>query len=70
MAKTRKKQRNVFAGADDVYLTKKHIAVRKINTYRTKDGKAKYSDKTKYYKRTTKNMNLVQRIFGRVRFGR
>lgn len=66
----KKKKRNVFAGADDVYLTKKFIAVRRINTYRGKNGKAKLSDKTRYYKRTTKNMSLAKRIFGNIRFGR
>lgn len=68
MAKSR--NRNMFAGADDVYLTKNFIAVRKVNSGFTKSGRLIYSDKTRYYKRSTKNMQLLQKTHGHVRFGR
>lgn len=66
----RKRKRNIFSGADDVYLTEKHIAVRKINTRYTKSGKMVFTDKTKYHKRTAKNMQLLKKTQGYVRFGR
>ncbi len=68
MAKS--KNRNMFVGADDVYLTKKFIAVRKINSGFSKSGRMTYSDKTRYYKRTAKNMQLLKKTQGYVRFGR
>lgn len=61
---------NIFAGADDVYLTKKFIAVRKINSRFTKSGSMTYSDKTRYFKRSAKNMRLLKNTHGYVRFGR
>ena len=65
-----KRKRNVFAGADDVYLTKKFIAVRDISTRFNKNGKMTFVDKTKYLKRTAKNMQLLKKTQGNVRFGR
>lgn len=64
------KCRNMFAGADDVYLTKNFIAVRKVNSGFTKSGRLIYSDKTRYYKRSAKNMQLLKKTHGYVRFGR
>ena len=68
MAKSR--NHNIFAGADDVYLTKNCIALRKINSGFSKSGYMTYSDKTRYYKRTAKNMQLLKQTQGYVRFGR
>ena len=66
----KRRKRNIFAGADDVYLTSKHIAVRTVSTRYTKAGKRIFTDKTKYHKRTQKNMTLLKNTLGRVRFGR
>ena len=68
MAKSR--NRNMFVGADDIYLTKNFIAVRKVNSSFTKSGRLIYSDKTRYYKRSAKNMQLLKKTQGHVRFGR
>ena len=64
------KFRNKFAGADDIYLTKNSIAVRRVSTYRTRKGEQVYSDKTKYFKRTKNNLIQASSLYGRLRFGR
>ena len=67
---SKNKSRNIFAGADDIYLTKNFIAVRKVNSGLTKSSRLIYSDKTRYYKRSAKNMQLLKKTKGQVRFGR
>ena len=57
-------------GADDIYLTKNSIAVRRISTYVDKRGKYHLEDKTKYYKKTSKNLECAQKKFGFIRNGR
>lgn len=68
MAKSRR--RNIFAGADDIYLTKNYIAVRRLNSRFTRSGRMTSSDKTRYFKRSAKNMQLLKKTQGYVRFGR
>ena len=54
-------------GADDVYLTDKSIAVRRIRS--GKSGRI-ISDKTTYYPRTRENMKSARDMFGALRKGR
>lgn len=61
---------NRFAGADDIYLTKNSIAVRKVSTYYDKNGKFHLTDNTKYYKKTAKNLSSAKSIYGYIRNGR
>lgn len=61
---------NRFAGADDIYLTKKNIAVRKVSTFYDKNGKFHMTDTTKYYKKTAKNLANAKSIHGYIRYGR
>ena len=63
-------KRNKFAGADDIYLTKKNIAVRKISTWYDKKGKFMMNDVTKYYPKTKRHLDLANSIYGYVRKGR
>lgn len=63
-------KRNKFMGADDIYLTKKNIAVRRISVYLTKDGSLRQSDKTRYYKKTSSNLRKARDIYGFIRKGR
>ena len=62
--------KNIFKGADDVYLTKKSIAVRRVSSSRKADGTFLLQDKTRYYKKNARNMKLLKSTYGRVRFGR
>lgn len=63
----RKGRRISVRGADDVYLTKKNIAVRQV-LYRGKDRG--FVDKTTYYPRTAENIKIARSNWGRLRFGR
>lgn len=63
-------RKNIFSGADDVYLTDKSIAVRKYSTWIDRNGKHRYSDKTKYYPKTTANLKKAKAVFGFLRKGR
>lgn len=54
-------------GVDDVYLTPKSIAIRKVQT--DKNGRI-VSDKTQYFDRTNGNMKTLRREMGNVRVGR
>ena len=65
-----KRKRNKFAGADDIYLTRKNIAVRKVSTRNLGNGNYRVTDKTIYYPKTRKNLNQANSIFGKLRFGR
>ena len=67
---SKKTKKNIFAGADDVYLTKNHVAVRTVATDYGKNGEIVYMDKTTYHKRTKKNMDLLAKTHGKVRYGR
>ena len=62
--------RNMFAGADDVYLTENSIAVRRISTKKGRNGRAVLKDKTAYVPKTDKNLDEARGIFGFLRFGR
>ena len=59
-----------FNGADDIYFTKKNIAVRNISTWIDKRGKYHCNYKTKYYPKTKSNVKQVIKTFGFVRNGR
>ena len=61
---------NVFAGADDVYVTENSIAVRRISTEKGRNGRAVLKDKTTYVPKTDKNLDKARGIFGFLRFGR
>ncbi len=63
-----KKNRKISVkDADDVYLTKKYIAVRQV-FYHDKDRG--FVDKTTYYPQTAENMKIARSNWGRLRFGR
>ena len=62
--------RNMFAGADDVYVTENSIAVRRISTEKGRNGRAVLKDKTTYVPKTDKNLDKARGIFGFLRFGR
>lgn len=64
------RKRNKFAGADDIYLTKKSVAVRKIATKLDKHGNYRKYDNTKYYPKTKSNINLARKVVGNIRYGR
>ena len=68
MAK-RNRKKVFFLGADDVYLTKKNIAVRRVST-KMDNGVQVFKDTTRYYPRTKANMTALSRTYGRVRRGR
>lgn len=63
----RKSKRISVQDADDVYLTKKNIAVREIRYGGCNRG---FYDKTTYYPRTAENMKIARKDWGRLRFGR
>lgn len=54
-------------GVDDIYLTPKSIAVRRVKT--DKNGRI-ISDKTQYFDRSKGNMKTLRREMGNVRVGR
>lgn len=54
-------------GADDVYLTEKSIAVRRIRS--GKSGKI-ISDETIYYPKTRENLRIARSEYGTLRKGR
>ena len=53
--------------ADDVYLTKKNIAVRKVLSGR--NGRI-VKDETRYYPRTQNNIRIATSVWGPLRMGR
>lgn len=65
-----KKRGNQFAGVDDIYLTKKSIAVRHISGVEKPNGNISFSIKTKYYPKTRKNLAKAKDIHGYIRYGR
>lgn len=64
------RSRNIFAGADDVYLTDRSIAVRRVSTVKGRNGKAVLRDKTTYVPRTDANLRKAKEMFGYLRSGR
>lgn len=69
MAKKKNRKKVFLLGADDVYLTKKNIAVRRISTS-TSNGVQVFKDTTRYYPRSKANMTALSRVYGHVRRGR
>jgi len=65
-----KKRGNQFVGADDIYLTKKSIAVRNIVSEMHFGKRYVLSDKTRYYPKTRKNLAKAKDIHGYIRYGR
>ena len=61
MAKAKRKKRNKFAGADDIYLTDHKVAVRKVSTIYDKFGNYRMYDKTRYYPKTRENLNQAKK---------
>lgn len=58
-------------GADDVYLTKNGIAVRRTKSKIAADGKIVYVDRTVYYPKTKDNVKIATRQHGgKLRSGR
>ena len=64
------KKRNVFAGVDDIWLTHKSIAVKNVETVRTKSGFSYQYDTVKYYKKNEKNLRNAKAIHGYIRYGK
>ena len=65
-----KLKKRLAAGADDIYLTKNSIAVRKVRTVRGKSGITRLEDSTRYFPKTEQNIKNATSIFGRLRIGR
>ena len=65
-----RKRGNQFVGVDDIYLTNKSIAVRQISGVQKSNGKISYSMKTKYYRKTRKNLAKAKDVHGYIRYGR
>lgn len=63
-------KRSIFAGADDTYLTKKNIAVKRLSS--TKDSKGNWTlvEKTTYVPKTVGNLNEAKKIHGYIRKGK
>ena len=57
-------------GADDVYLTERSIAVRRVSQSFGKNGLWKMTDKTTYYPKTKENLSRAYKVLGRIRTGR
>lgn len=70
MAKLRFKRGNKFNGADDIYLTKKSIAVKRYSCWYDMNGKFHSEESVKYYPKTKKNLTQAKQIWGWVRNGR
>lgn len=70
MARAKRKRKNKFAGAYDIYLTKNSVAVRKLSTTQIKSGVYRVYDNTKYYPKTRSNLNQAHQICGHIRYGR
>ena len=64
------KQKNIFRGADDIYLTDRSIAVRRVSTVKSRNGRAVLRDKTTYVPKTEKNLRRAKEIYGYLRNGR
>lgn len=64
------KKRNKFSGADDIYLTGRSIAVRRVSSRINKKGEYEYTEKTTYHPRTSENMKAATSIYGLIRKGR
>jgi|GEM_PF-6542266 len=62
-------KKSFLYGADDIYLTNKYIAVRRVSSSRS-NGKARLSDKTYYYPKTRDNLRVAGSIYGNIRKGR
>lgn len=56
--------RNKFAGADDIYLTKKCICVKRCSSSRDKSGNYFYHEKKNYYPKTRKNLVQAKSLYG------
>lgn len=65
-----RKRGNQFVGVDDIYLTNKSIAVRHISGVEKSNGEIWYSIKTKYYRKTRKNLAKAKDAHGDIRYGR
>ena len=63
-------QRSIFAGADDIYLTKKNIAVKRVSSTKDSKGNWRTSTKTVYVPKTVRNLNIAKSIHGYIRKGR
>lgn len=58
-------------GAEDVYMTKNGIAVRRTKSKIASDGKIVYVDRTVYYPKTKENVEIATRQHGgKLRAGR
>ena len=64
------RRKNKFAYADDIYFTKKSIAVRKIYNTISKNGISRLVDKTRYYPKSKRNINQALRVYGQIKNGR
>ena len=62
-----KRKSNKFAGADDIYLTRKSICVKSVSSRKNKDGVYTVVEKKKYYPKTKKNLNQAKAIHGYLR---
>lgn len=65
-----RRKNNVFAGVDDIWLTDKFIAVRNVETVRSKRGFSYQYDTVKYYKKNENNLKKAKAIHGYIRYGR
>ena len=63
-------RKNVFRGADDIYLTDRSIAIRRVSTVKSKSGRAVLKDKTTYVPKNEKNLRKAKELYGYLRKGR
>lgn len=57
-------KRSIFAGADDIYLTTKNIAVKRVKSVQDKNGYWRTITKTSYVPKTVRNLNDARKIYG------
>ena len=63
-------KRNKFSGADDIWMTGRSIAVKRVSSTRGKNGNYTHTEKTTYYPRTSENMKQATSIYGLIRKGK
>ena len=59
-----------FNGAEDVYLTKNKIAIRRTKSTIDKSGNITFTDTTRYVPKTAANLKAAKKAHGKLRHGR
>ena len=61
---------NIFAGIDDIWLTPKSIAMKKVRSIKDKKGNWTLVEKTTYVPKTVNNLIEAEILHGHIREGR